>query len=344
LSRTITLTDPTWTEPAHLSALDRLGLSLLVDPRDLVFWKLTVQASAVLIPFAVALYVPGVFTWWLGVLYVAVLFGAFFDRYILMLHNTSHRRLFDKRVGVLNHYIPWVLGPLMGETPETYYAHHIGMHHPENNLPDDLSTTMPFQRDSFAHFLRYWGRFFFLGLIDLARYMAKRKRRTLERRLIVGELSFYALVVGLSFVNLPATFVVFIFPFAMARFLMMAGNWGQHAFIDAADPGNSYKNSLTCINSRYNRRCFNDGYHIGHHVKATRHWSELPSDFLADRANYVRNDSIVFEGIDFFMVWAALMLKRYRWLARHFVELRDTPRTEDEIIALLRERTRPIAA
>ena len=35
------------------------------------------------------------------------------------------------------------------------------MHHVENNLPDDLSSTMRYQRDSFLHFLVYFGRFFF---------------------------------------------------------------------------------------------------------------------------------------------------------------------------------------
>ena len=36
----------------------------------------------------------------------------------------------------------------MGQSPETYFAHHIAMHHLEGNLPDDDSTTMPFKRDS----------------------------------------------------------------------------------------------------------------------------------------------------------------------------------------------------
>ncbi len=82
--------------------------------------------------------------------------------------------------------------------------------------------------------------------------------------------------VGLSFVNFPATLVVFILPFVISRIIMMVGNWAQHAFIDAGDPSNHYKNSITCINTKYNHKCWNDGYHISHHVKPNMHWTEHP--------------------------------------------------------------------
>ena len=114
-----------------------------------------------LVPFSVYLFWPGCFRWWLGPLYFFVCGYIFMDRFILMLHCTSHRSLFKREYRRLNAYIPWVLGPFFGETPETYYAHHIGMHHPENNLEEDLSSTMRFQRDSFFDFLRYHLRFFF---------------------------------------------------------------------------------------------------------------------------------------------------------------------------------------
>ena len=111
------------------------------------------------------------------------------------------------------------------------------------------------------------------------------------------------MVAGLAFVNWRATLVVFVVPFVVTRFAMMAGNWGQHAFIDAASPENCYRNSITCINSGYNRRCFNDGYHIGHHIKQTRHWTEMPEDFLDNVAKYDAERAIVFDRLDFFGVW-----------------------------------------
>ncbi len=88
-------------------------------------------------------------------------------------------------------------------------------------------------------------------------------------------------VVALSFVSLEATLTVFVAPVVIARVLMMCGNWAQHAFVDAADPGNPYRNSLTCIHARYNRRAFNDGYHIHHHVKFVRQREALLIDNCA---------------------------------------------------------------
>ena len=150
--------------------------------------------------------------------------------------------------------------------------------------------------------------------------------------------------VALSQVNLEATLVVFVAPLVTTRFLMMAGNWSQHAFIDPIDPASDYKSSIVCINTRYNRRCFNDGYHVGHHVKANRHWTEMPDDFLSNRARYAAEGAVVFEGIDYFQIWVLLMLKRYNVLARHFVDLGERPRSRREIVELLRARTRPVRA
>ena len=324
------------------SALERAAARFINDPRDAPFVLLSAAATLIVIPFAAVLYVPGVFRWWLAVAYLAVNFLGFLDRYILMLHNTSHRVLYKPQWRWLNHYIPWVLGPFFGETPETYFAHHVGMHHPENNLEADLSTTMPFQRDSVIDFLSYYGRFMALGLFDLSRYLDRKKRTKLRLRMMLGEVSFVVLAVALAWLNWRATLVVFVLPVFAVRFLMMAGNWGQHAFVDASAPESAYKNSITCLADRYNRRCFNDGYHIGHHIKATRHWTEMPGDFESNRELYAREGAIVFKGIDFFIVWALLMVRSYRQLARHYVSLDGQPRSEEEIAALLRARTAPI--
>ena len=133
---------------------------------------------------------------------------------------------------------------------------------------------------------------------------------------------------------------MFVIPFVAIRFLMMAGNWGQHAFVDHDEPDNDYKSSITCINARYNRRAFNDGYHISHHLSATRHWTEHPQELEDEVDKYAENDAIIFEGIDFFIVWLFLMLKRYDWLADRFVDLREEKREKDEIIALIKSRMR----
>jgi fatty acid desaturase len=313
---------------------------LLNDPRDLPFLPVTLAAS-LMIPLAAYLFLPGRFDWWLGAGYLLLASFLFLDRMILIIHFTSHRPLF--RNPWLNRYIPWVLAPFFGVTPETYFGHHIGMHHPEKNGGDDLSSTERLRRDHAGDFARYFLRFLFLGLIELVCYLWRKGRRRLATRVVVGELAFLAGAAGLLAVEWRAAIVVFWFPLVAVRFVMMAGNWGQHAFVDPRRAASSYGNSVTCINTRYNRRCFNDGYHIGHHLHPTRHWSELPDDFRENLDRYAAEGAVVFEGIDFFQIWFLLMLRRYDRLARHWVALDGVARSRDEITALLRARTAPIS-
>ncbi len=325
-----------------LSGLDRWLAGFIREERDLPFVHLILQCLAWQL-LAVALFFGGDKVWMAAPLYWAGWGLGFVDRFILMLHCTSHRMLFrDKR---LNLVIPWVVGPFFGQTPETYYAHHMAMHHPENNLHTDLSTTMPYQRDSLAGWLHYFISFLLTGLTRLAMYHHKHGNKRFFNRMLVGELGFWLMCVGLSAVNWQATLVVFVIPVVAIRLLMMAGNWGQHAFVAAADPQNPYHNSITCIHTRYNRRCFNDGYHILHHLRPATHYTEYPVEFEDNKAEYGRQDAIVFEGIDFFQVWLYLMLGRWAWLAKAFVRLPGAPdRTDVEAIGFLKSRLAPIAA
>lgn len=334
--------DPVFHPRTHHNPLDRVGLRLINDERDLPFIRHIVALSLIVFSAAAYFYLAPSFPWWAAALYLAVHLTVLLGPYVLMLHNTSHRILWKPKYSWMKGYIPNVLGPFFGETPNTYYVHHVGMHHPENNLRDDLSTTMPFDRDRLWHFARYVGRFYAIGAIELARYMWVRRRFKLFRRVLGGELIYIGLMLGLCIINWQATLVMFLLPLAFARFAMMAGNWAQHAFIDPEQPANPYRNSITCIDSSYNRRCFNDGYHIGHHVKANRHWTEMPVDFIANRERYASEDSIVFRNVDFFSVWAMLMLKRYDWLAGFYVNLGKEKRTREELMRYLRQRTRRI--
>jgi fatty acid desaturase len=338
-----TLTDPTYT-PHALGPFSRFAMRWIHDERDLPMVWFLALAGAVVGGGAVLLYWPGMFRWWLAGAYLAVTFGAFLARFTLLLHNICHRPLFKREHWWMGRLIPWLWGPLFGQTPESFFVHHVGMHHPENNLEPDASSTLEYQRDSFLAFLRYWSRFMLFGWTDLTRYFQMRGKKGLLRRLWVGEVAYLSLVALLFWVNWRATVVVLGVPFFLIRFLMMAGNWGQHAFIDASDPNNPYKNSITCINSPYNQRCFNDGYHIGHHIKMNRHWSEMPEDFARNVDEYAREGAIVFEGLDNFSVWLLLMLGRYDWLAKRYVDLSDTKKSPAEITALLQERTRPICS
>ncbi|MDP2315502.1 MAG: fatty acid desaturase [Pseudomonadota bacterium] len=324
------------------TGLNRHLVALLHDPRDLVFVHLIIGCAFVGC-LGVGLFFVNTWFWPLSVAYLLFWGLGYLDRFILMLHCTSHRALF--KPAWMKHIIPWVIGPFFGQTPQTYVVHHIGMHHIEDNLGGDLSTTMRYQRDSLLGWLHYLGSFLTVGLLKLAMYHWKKGSKKMFWRLLVGEGAFWAMVAVLAMVNWQATLVVFAGPVLLVRTLMMAGNWGQHAFIDPRDPAETYRSSITCINTRYNVRCFNDGYHTVHHHKPRLHYTEMPGAYETTREAYGAADAIVFDGIDFFQVWALLMLGQKKALARRFVRLPGAPnRTDDEVIAMMNSRLTPIAA
>lgn len=339
------ITDPTFDQAPPYSPLDRFFLKLIRDERDLPFVYLCLQITLSMLPLAAILYLVSVdgWAWWIAAIGYQYLNNFVFKGpFGLMLHCTSHRQFFKKEYGFLNNYIPWILAPFFGHSPETYYTHHVGMHHPENNMPEDDSCTMGYQRDSLRGFGKYFGLFFFTGIYNLAAYFFRKNRKKLLYRSVRGELLFILFCVLLCFVNWPATLVVFIIPFFIYRLIAMMGNWAQHAFIDATDPDNGYKNSITCINTKYNVKCWNDGYHISHHIKPSMHWTEHPKFFLKTLDKYVESNSIVFDGIHFLHVFIWLMRKRYDLLAKHFVNLGDRFQSDEEVIAFLKSRTRKI--
>jgi hypothetical protein len=72
------------------------------------------------------------------------------------------------------------------------------------------------------------------------------------------------------------------------------------------------------------------------------HWTEYPAQFESNLEAYGKRDAIVFEGVDFFMVWLLLMTGRWKRLARAFVQLPGAPlRDEEAVIAFLKERVQP---
>jgi hypothetical protein len=339
------ITDPVYVKPARFSRLDRFFLRFIRDERDLPFAYLTLRISLTMLPLGIMLYLPFVqgWLWWsIAIVYTFLNNFTYKGPFGLMLHCTSHRKFFKKEYEWMNNYLPWVVAPFFGHSPETYYAHHIGMHHAENNLEEDESSTMPYRRDSLRDFMRYFLAFLFTGIYHLASYFVRKKRKRLLVRAVRGELLFIAFCIALCFANWQATVCVFILPFFIYRLIAMMGNWAQHAFICPRDPGNEYRNSITCINTKYNHKCWNDGYHISHHEKQTMHWTEHPEHFRKHLVDYIKNDAIVFDGIHFLHVYFWLMRKRYDLLAKHYVDLNGSFITDAQICGFLRSRTQKI--
>ncbi len=336
-----TITDRLY-QPAADTLINRMFIRLLRDKRDMPFLNLIIHMSLTLIPLGVALFfpLPPALWWTAALIYIYLSNFKFKSPYGLMLHCISHRRLFRHQYNWLMIHIIWVLGPFIGHTPQTYFSHHMGMHHAENNMPEDESSTMPYQRDSLKDFLRYLGSFLVQGMYNLVTYLKRRNRKQLAKKALEGELSFFFLCAVLLFVNAKATLIVFVLPFLLLRLIMMVGNWTQHSMVDPDDPANPYKNCITTINVKYNHKCWNDGYHSSHHARPALHWSEHPVVFQQTLDTYAANKAIVFDGLDFGAVFLCLITKNYKKLATHLININGTFANEGEAIDVLKLRTR----
>lgn len=338
------INDPVFIEPTRYSAYERFWLRFINDKRDLPFIHLLTGIHLLVVPTAILLFTPlltGIGWWLLYIPYFYISQLYFKGRFGLMLHCIVHRRLFKKRFEFLQHWIIWFICPFFGHTPETYFAHHMGMHHVENNMKEDASSTLHYQRDSLWHFFQYVGRFLLLGFRDTFSYFFSRKRKKFYMRLTAGELSFYAACVALCFINLKAALLIFIVPFLFARIVMMLGNWAQHAFVDPHYPE---ENTINCINTSYNHICWNDGYHAIHHARPALHYTDLPGEFLRTKGKLAAQKIFTFEGIHYLHIFIWLMTKRYDKLAARLVNIDQMFSSEEEAIQLLKQRTKQFSA
>jgi len=333
------LIDPTYQPPARFSRYERFWLRYINDPRDLPFVHLLTAIHVLVIPIALLLYtslLTGIFWWITYALYFYISQLYFKGRFGLMLHCISHRKLFKKEVGFLQHWVIWIVCPFFGHTPETYFAHHMGMHHVENNMEDDASSTLHFQRDSLRGFLQYVSRFLLLGFRDTFLYFFSRNRRKFYLRLSFGELSFYLFCTIMCWINWPVTLLLFIIPFVFARIVMMLGNWAQHAFVNPDAPE---ENTINCINTPYNKTCWNDGYHYIHHERPALHYTDIPGEFQKRIGELSERKILTFEGIHYLHIFIWLMTKRYDKLAARLVNINNMFKSEEGAIAILKQRT-----
>ena len=135
-----TLTDPVYTEPEKFTRYEKFWLKYINDKRDLPFIHLLTAIHIFVIPAAIILYTPLLQGWYWWLLYIPYFYVSqmyFKGRFGLMLHCISHRKLFKKGYTWLYNYVIWFVCPFFGHTPETYFAHHMGMHHVENNMPQE---------------------------------------------------------------------------------------------------------------------------------------------------------------------------------------------------------------
>lgn len=263
--------------------------------------------------------------------------------YTLMMHQHIHMRgVLAKRYAWLDHSFPYITDPLMGHTWNSYYFHHVKHHHIEANGPNDLSSTIRYQRDSLWDFSCYVARFFFLVWLELPLYFLRQHKTTMAFKVAASELGSYLfLYLMATRVNLHATIFALLIPLFVMRIGLMIGNWGQHAFVDDVEPDSDFRSSITLVDVASNRYCFNDGYHTSHHLNPRRHWREHPVSFLQQKQIYAKESALVFCNIDYLMITVKLLQKDYNYLARCLVPIGiQIGMSIEAIAALLETKTR----
>ena len=224
----------------------RLGKSVVRAETDVVMFTHLLLYFSTSVPSALYLYL-GHFSWLHAVVHLFMQFS-YIGTYTLMMHQHIHMRgILNKRFWLFDTIFPYILDPLHGHTWNSYYHHHVKHHHVEGNGPDDLSSTIRYQRDDIFHFLHYVGRFYFLAWIELPLYFIRTKRYALAARAAFWEWSSYLTYYTLYRLSPRPTLMVFIIPFLVLRVALMVGNWGQHAFVDDTEPDSDYRTSITLI-------------------------------------------------------------------------------------------------
>jgi fatty acid desaturase len=179
----------------------------------------------------------------------------------------------------------------------------------------------------------------FLGFVQTFQFLFKRKMSRFYVPLTWSEVGYFLFCMVMLFINFKATMAVFVVPFLFARLVMMLGNWAQHSFVDPELPDDEFASTVICINTKYNHKCWNDGYHAFHHARQAAHYTEYPIMFEKHLDELVEKKAFVFHGIHFLHIFLWLMTKRYDKLAKHIVNIDGCFKSEEEVINLMRIRT-----
>lgn len=228
-----------------LKSYVELGKSIVRVETDVVMLTHMILYFTTSVPSALWLFYH--FTWVHGVMHT-VMQVSYTGAYTLMMHQHIHGRgVLNKSYAWFDQTFPYLLDPLMGHTWNSYFYHHVKHHHVEGNGPDDLSSTIRYQRDSVWHFLHYVGRFYLFIWSDLPLYFLRKNRPSFALKAAFWEFSSYALQYTMWRLNWRASIFVFLLPLAIMRLGLMIGNWGQHALVDRDEPDSDYRSSITLI-------------------------------------------------------------------------------------------------
>lgn len=285
------------------------------------------------------------FNWYAVMVYHVLNYGpyfAFFSQIATLIHKEGHapRGLFKKPFRFLNTFYGYYLAIFYGHVPENYPMGHMRIHHKYNNAPEDVTSTVFYDRTQAVRFMIYLFEFmlFWTG-ISVAYHHYKDNRMEDCKKMLRGMFIFYGLIAVVMYFNFWFGFAYLLLPHLSAIIFLAAINYTWHAWTDPNEPKNIYKNSITIINGQYN--VYNEDYHVEHHKRPQTHWEDYPKNFEKFRDEYAANRAIIFQDTQAFAVFFMLLLGHYEKMASHMVDLNNDMTTEDKI-ALLKKRLAPV--
>lgn len=235
---------PPWVRNYILQPYTVWARSVVRRPSDVAFLTYIIPLFIIGVPNMISLFIR--FNWYQALLQwmlVTYLVGP----YSIVMHNHIHGRGFMcKSWALVDTMFPYIVGPMMGQTWNSFYYHH-KHHHVEDNGPNDLSSTLRYQRDSGFDLAIYLGRFVFLIWLELPLYYARKGIYKFGLKFFAWEIASYAFIVLVARINFAAAMTTLVVPLIQWRVAIMANNWGQHAFIDEEEPDSNLRCSITLI-------------------------------------------------------------------------------------------------
>jgi hypothetical protein len=267
----------------------------------------------------------------------------FFAHVSTLVHKEGHavpRGLFRPPFRWLNSFFGSFLALFYGHVPQSYPQGHLRIHHKYDNSLDDIITTLHLDRRRPSEFLVYLPQFalYWMGLSVVA-YFVRRRLWPQAAKMLLGMIAFYGLGALLLAWDWRFALGYWFLPQWMTVLFLSAVAYTWHAFAEPDDPHNDYVSSVTLLDGHYN--VFNEDYHVVHHQALQVHWTENPAHYQEHLDEYRRNFATIFRDTQTFELFFWIVLRRYDYMADHFVDLGGTL-TREQVLGLLRRRLQPV--